>query len=46
MTAYTAGYELYKKMCEAHGLTPINFRLYINQLSTEQLLAFNTEAKG
>lgn len=46
MTKYTEGYEFYKKMCEEHGLTPINFRLYVSQLSTEQLLAFNTEAKG
>lgn len=46
MTQYTDGYEFYKKMCKEHGMAPINFRLYVKQLSTEQLMAFNCQAKG
>lgn len=45
MTMYQEGYEVYVKKCEQFGLEPVNFRLYVNQLSKEQLFAYNEQAR-
>ena len=46
MTMYQEGYEVYVKKCEQFGLKPVNFRLYVMQLSREQLFAFNEQARS
>ena len=45
MTMYQEGYEVYVKKCEYFGLEPVNFRLYVMQLSKEQLFAYNEQAR-
>lgn len=44
MSTYRQGYQVYLKKCEQFGLEPVNFRYYINQLSQDQLDAFNAQA--
>lgn len=44
MTTFEQGFELYVEKCEQFGLQPVNFRYYVNQLSHEQLLAYNQYA--
>ncbi|MFJ7737448.1 transcriptional regulator [Lysinibacillus sp. NPDC097287] len=44
MADYREGYEFYRKMCEKHGLEPINFNYYLLNLSQEQLDAYNEQA--
>ena len=46
MTNYQEGYQMYLKKCEHFGLEPVNFRYYVIQLSQDQLLAYNEQAKG
>lgn len=41
MTIFTQGFELYVEKCKQFGLQPVNFRYYVNQLSHDQLLAYN-----
>lgn len=45
MSNYREGYDFYRKMCEKHGLDPINFNYYILNLSQEQLDAYNEQAQ-
>ena len=45
MTMYRQGYEVYVEKCEQFGLEPVNFRMYVMQLSTDQLHAFNEQAR-
>lgn len=46
MTIYQEGYEVYVKKCEQFGLQPVNFRLFVMQLSKEQLFAYNEQARS
>lgn len=46
MTDYREGYEYYRKICEKHGLDPINFHYYILNLTQEQLDTYNKQAKS
>lgn len=41
---YQEGYEYYVSKCEQFGLEPINFYTFVQQLSQEQLDAFNEHA--
>lgn len=41
---YQEGYNYYVSKCEQFGLDPINFYSFIQQLSLEQLDAFNEQA--
>ena len=45
MAMYQEGYEMYVRKCEQFNLQPINIRLYVKQLSNEQLSAYNEKAK-
>lgn len=45
MLMYQEGYELYCEMCYKFGLEPINFHYYIQQLTQEQLAAYNDNAR-
>ncbi|MEK9198191.1 transcriptional regulator [Ureibacillus sp. 179-F W5.1 NHS] len=45
MSVYREGYDYYVSKCMDFGLEPINFYYYVLQLSEEQLLAFNEQAK-
>ena len=44
MSMYRKGYEMYVMKCEQFGVEPVNFHLYVNQLSKEQLTAYNEQA--
>ena len=46
MMIYQEGYEVYVKKCEHFGLQPVNFRLFVMQLSKEQLFAYNEQARS
>ncbi|MGN7479256.1 transcriptional regulator [Solibacillus silvestris] len=41
MMNFEQGYSVYVEKCEQFGLQPVNYRYYVNQLSHEQLLAYN-----
>ncbi|MER2028302.1 MAG: transcriptional regulator [Solibacillus sp.] len=41
MSYFEKGYQMYVEKCEQFGLQPVNFRYYVNQLSYQQLLAYN-----
>lgn len=41
MIYYEEGYYVYVEKCEQFGLEPVNFRYFINQLSPQQLRAYN-----
>ena len=45
MTMYQQGYEVYVKKCVQFGLEPVHIRLYVMQLSKEQLFAYNEQAR-
>lgn len=45
MSTYREGYEYYVSKCLDFGLEPINFYYYVQQLSEEQLEAFNQQAQ-
>lgn len=45
MSVYEEGYNYYVSKCKAFGLEPIQFHVYIMNLSEEQLQAFNEQAK-
>lgn len=45
MAMYRKGYEVYVMKCGQFGIEPVNFHLYVNQLSKEQLHAYNEQAQ-
>lgn len=45
MSIYREGYDFYCEMCRKFGLEPINFYYYIQQLTQEQLMAYNDRAQ-
>ncbi|MFC5543122.1 MAG: transcriptional regulator [Bacilli bacterium] len=45
MTTYQEGYEYYVSKCEQFGLEPINFSIFVEHLSQEQLDQFNEHAR-
>ena len=46
MTIYEEGYEMYRQKCEQFGMEPVSFRHYVQQLSQEQLIGFNEQARS
>ena len=45
MSMYQEGYDYYVTKCMDFGLEPINFYYFVQQLSQEQLDAYNEQAK-
>lgn len=45
MTMYQEGYQHYIDKCKQFGLEPINFYYFVQQLTQEQLNAFNEQAQ-
>lgn len=45
MSVYEAGYNYYVSKCRDFGLEPIQFHVFIMNLSEEQLQAFNEQAR-